>query len=268
MASRRRRKKNPLLTRIFVITVILHAIALPIAAHFGVFKNIKRGNGTSQIVMLTTSLKDQPDQPKEKQKPKQVKDTKKAPSGAKSASKGKSDNLPQPKVVTSGPANGAGGGGDTPSAESGSGKAGQVPNGGKTEPTKTEPAKPEPKPEPEKKPEPKKPDPPKPEPAKPEPEKKPEPQPKKIIEAVVSEAPQPEIPEDLRYDPLDKTLVVEAQIDTGGHPINVEIVTSTGIKELDDVGLETAKKYRFTPATIDGLATEQRVRFKIYFKVE
>lgn len=270
MARRKKRKNNRLLTRIFIVTVVLHAIALPIAAHYGAFKNIRRGMGDARIVMLSTNIKDEPEKPKEKakEKPKQVKDTKKASSGAKSSSKANS-NLPQPKVVTSGPAAGTGGGNGGPSAESGTGVAGKVPDGAKTPPPKTEPeVKKEPTPEPPKTEPIKKSEPPKADPPKTEPAKTPEPKAKKILEAVVAEAPEPEIPDDLRSEPLDKTLIVEAQIDTGGHPTDVTIVSSTGIKDLDRIGVETAKKYRFKPATIDGVATEQHVRFKIFFKVE
>ncbi len=271
MARRRKKKGNPLLMKIFVGTLIFHAIALPIAAHFGAFKNIKRGPGDARIVMLSTSLKDEPEKPKEKPKakPKSVKDTKKAASGAKSSEKAKGSNLPQPKVVTSGPATGDGGGGG-PAAESGTGTAGKVPeapkNGGGTAPTEPKKENPPAEPkttEPEKKPEPKKPDPP-----KVDPPKQPEPKPKKIIEAEVVEAPEPEIPDDLRSEPFEKTLVVEAQIDTGGHPTDISVVTSTGVAELDKIGLDTAKKYRFRPATVDGVVSEQHVRFRIIFKVE
>ena len=268
MARRRKKKGNSLLMRIFLVTLVLHAIALPIAAHYGAFKNLKRGFGDARIVMLSTNIKDQPDKPKEKakEKPKQVKDAKKASNGAKSSAKA-SNNLPQPKVVTSGPAAGIGEG-TGPSAESGTGTAGKVPDAGKPAETKPEPeVKKEPIEPPKSEPT-KKPDPPKIEPVKTEPVKTPEPKAKKLVEAVVAEAPEPEIPDELRSEPLDKTLIVEAQIDTGGHPTDVTVVSSTGVKELDRIGLETAKKYRFKPAPIDGVASEQHVRFKIFFKVE
>lgn len=255
--------------KIFVVTLIFHAIALPVAAHFGAFKNIHRGPGDARIVMLSTSLKDQAEKPEEKPKEKPKKEVKKA-SGGKSEANKASSNLPQPKVVTSGPTSGSGPGGG-PSAESGSGAAGKVPDSGK--PTTTTNKEPEVKKEPEKEPvkpveQPKKPEPPKTDPPKTEPAKPVEPKPKKIIQAEVTEAPQPEIPDDLRSEPLDKVLVVECMVDTGGHPTDLKVVSSTGIKDLDRIGLDTAKKYRFRPATIDGIASEQPVRFKIYFKVE
>jgi protein TonB len=242
--------------------VIVHVIALPIAAHYGAFKNIGKGARDSHIVMLTNSRKESEEHAKEKAKEKKIEHK---TTDSKATDRAKGNNLPQPKVVTSGPSAGAGDNGGA-KAESGSGTAGKVPDGPKSEPKtepKVEPKKePTPDPTPIKKPEPKQPDP------KPEPPKAPEPKSKKIVEATVVDAPEPEIPDELRNEPLDKTLVVEAQIDSGGHPVNVTVSSSTGIKELDRIGIETAKKYRFKPATIDGVATDQRVRFRIFFKVE
>ncbi len=264
MSRRKRRKGNPLLTRILLISVVVHIIALPIAAHYGAFKNIGRGKGDSHIVMLLNNIKDSPERAKEKAK-KEAKKIEHKTSDSKATDKAKGNNLPQPKIVTSGPAAGTGDG-SGPRAESGTGTAGKVPDPGKTAP-KTEPeVKKQPVTEPvvtkKADPEPKK------DPPKTEPSKTPEPKSKKIIEASVLEGPEPEIPDELRNEPLDKTLVVEAQIDSGGHPINVTVSSSTGNKQLDRIGLETAKKYRFRPATVDGVASEQHVRFRIYFKVD
>lgn len=270
MASRRRRKRgNPLLTKILVGTVIAHVIALPILAHFGAFKNIKRGVADTKVVMFATRAVDAPDKVKEKAKPKKAEPTRKASSG-KLSTKSSASSLPQPKLVTSGPSEG--GGGQGPTVESGSGRAGVVPIDNTVKPkspvvtppavkpidpviptkpleVKAEPTKPivpvnveEPKPS--------------------------TPKPKRIVEAETIEAPEPTIPDEFRSEPLDKILVVEADVDSAGHPTNVKITSPTGIAELDRIGLETAKKYRFRPAMIDDVPTDQHVRFKIQFKVE
>ena len=265
MARKRRKKGNPLLTRILVISVVAHAIALPIAAHYGAFKNIGKGVRDSHIVMLANNLKDDPEHAKAKAK-EHVKKIEHKTSDSKATDRAKGNNLPQPKVVTSGLATGPGDE-SGPKAESGTGTAGKVPDGPKTTPKSEPPVEPKKEPVTEPNP-PKKPETPKQTEPKLEPVKPPEPKPKKIVEASVVDAPQPEIPDELRSEPLDKTLVVEAQIDTGGHPSNVSISSSTGIRDLDKIGLETARKYRFKPATVDGIATEQRVRFRIYFKVD
>ena len=105
MARRKRRKGNPLLTRILLISVIVHIIALPIAAHYGAFKNIVRGARDSHIVMLTNSIKESQEHAKEKAKTKKVEHK---TTDSKATDKAKGNNLPQPKVVTSGPATGPG----------------------------------------------------------------------------------------------------------------------------------------------------------------
>src|SRR5579859_7644408 len=54
LIMRRRRRKNNLLTRIIVASVFAHAIALPIAAHYGAFEKLKQEFGASKVVIITT----------------------------------------------------------------------------------------------------------------------------------------------------------------------------------------------------------------------
>ncbi len=255
--------------RILVVSLLAHAIALPILAHFGAFKNIRKSFGDTKVVMFSVPPLENKEKPKEKAKKKADKVAAKKSSGAKSANRSAASNLPQPKVVTSGPAGAGGGGG--PAAVSGTGKAGFVPvvpkpttkgdgggAGAPVAPPVTNPPKPEP---------------PTPEPLKPElpkspPPTAPLPKAKRIVEAVAVESPEPTIPDDLRSEPLDKTLIVEADVDTGGHPTRVTVASSTGIPELDQIGLDTARRYRFRPATVDDVPVDQHVRFRILFKVE
>jgi TonB family protein len=51
-------------------------------------------------------------------------------------------------------------------------------------------------------------------------------------------------------------------------PENIRVATSSGTKELDQIGLDTAKKYRFKAARLGGDPVEGHVRFRIIFKVE
>ena len=266
MARSRRRKSNSLLMRIIGISVLVHIIVLPIAAYFGAFKNIGKGAGESHIVMLTNSTKDSPDKPKTKGKPKKASVTKKS-ANADPQAKTKGSNLPQPKVVTSGPPSGSGTGDGSPTAQSGTGVAGKVPEVPKSTEKKPETPTDNEKPKTPDQPPTKKPDIPKVPESKPESVKEPV-NPVRITQAEVIDSPQPEIPEDLRAEPFEATLVVNATIDETGRPIDVKIATSTGKSELDKIGLETAKKYRFKAALVNGVATEQAVRFKIIFKVE
>ena len=268
MARRRRRKGNPLLAKIMVGAVAAHAVALPVAAHFGAFKRLRQEFGTSRVVMVSLPPVEAA-KPKAKEAKKAAPTVKKSAGTAPKATSAQKTGLPQPKVVaSSGPATGEGGG---PTVDANAaGKAGALPAGAGTAPPPSAVTPPPPSVE-------KRPEPPVPPPAvKPEPppvvEKKPEAPPvvkaRRIVEAVAVESPEPTIPDDLRSEPLDKTLVVEADVDVDGKPTNVRVAASTGIKELDAVGVDTAKRYRFRPATVDDAPTAQHVRFRILFMVE
>jgi protein TonB len=63
-------------------------------------------------------------------------------------------------------------------------------------------------------------------------------------------------------------LVVEADVDTEGKPTNIRVATGTGMKQLDDIGLDTARRYRFRPAKLNDQPVVGHVRFHIIFKVE
>jgi len=273
--ARRRRKKNPLLTRILIVSILAHAIGLPIAARFGAFDKLKKEFGDSRVVMINVP----PDEEKKAIEKTAKKEHKTAPSAKKAASASSHNanaaksNLPQPKMVAA--AGGAGDGNGASVDANGTGKAGELPkdpnagNGGGGAPT-VEPPKVEPKTEPT-------PEPPKVEPKvdpvvtpKPEPPKV-EPKPKKILSASIAFEPprtDNDIPDDLRTEPLSKSMVIEAEVDANGKPTGFSVAQGTGIKELDEAGLVIAKKYRFAPATIDDVPVPGRVRFSIDFKVE
>ena len=52
-----------------------------------------------------------------------------------------------------------------------------------------------------------------------------------------------------------------------GKPVAVRIVMPTGIDELDRVALDTARQWKFRPATRDGQPVEGKVRMHIEFQV-
>ncbi len=257
-----------MLPRIFAVAVGVNAVAVLVAAQFGAFKSIQREFGASKVVLLAPA-----DAPKEKEKPveKTKKEapkpstTKKAPGPANKSTSTPKNRLAQPKVVTG--TGDAAGGGDTPAAAAGGNLApGTLPtnvNGGTkpttpvnndaqpktdTQPTTTKTTVTETKPTTET-------------------TDKPKPEPK-FVECEVIDQPQPDIPDDLRSDELDKEYVAEFVVGPDGNPESVNTVQSTGINELDKVALEAAKKWKFKPATLGGEATTQTVRLKIEFRVQ
>ena len=261
---RKRRKKNPLLMRIIVISIAVHAIALPIAAHYGAFQTLQKEFGKTEVVMIRTPpLEEKKRATKvEKKEKKSHPESKKGPANLKRGSKSAKPNPNQPKVETGAPDNGAGTGATADA--NGTGRAGVLPTGPPTPPpsskdTTAPPPTTTPLPQPT---QPKTTEPPQPPPPPPAPK------PKKIVAVETTYAPEPTIPDDLRYEPFEKTLVVEADVNTQGTPENVKIADSTGSKELDDIGMKTAMAYKFKPATVDDVPVEGHVRFHIIFKVE
>lgn len=276
---RRRRQKNPLLMRIVMISIGLHILALPVLAHFGVLKKVQEKFIETQMVVLP------PPPAVEKQKPVANAEKKTA---RKSASTGKKSaasnahnrlaahrsNLSQPKVIAGAAAGGDGDDGGPTVDANGSGKAGELPtaktdtktgskgdSAGSVVPVKrddTPAAKPEavkvakndvkPAPEPVK-------------------TTAPAPKAPVLTDVEPTYSPQPSIPDDLRTDALDKTFVAEFVVSASGTPSDVKVAQSTGNDELDRLALDTAKKWKFKPATRDGQPIESRIRLHIEFQV-
>lgn len=270
---RRRKQQNPLLMRIVGVSILVHIVALPTLAHFGAFKKIERHFVVARMVVL-------PPPQAEKEKPEVKKARKVArkvtPTAKKSASRAphthqaaQKSNLNQPKVVASAGDGGAGENGEPTVDANGTGKAGQIPTlqadtrppGGSSDtapPKETQP---------------------RPEPTKlaqnalpPKAETPPAPQPEikqvpVFTEAEPIQSPQPTLSDDLRAEALDKTCVAEFTVRADGTPTNVKVSQSTGNDELDRIALETARQWRFKPATRDGQPIESRVRLHIQFQV-
>lgn len=268
----RRRKGNPLLGRIFTISVVVHAIAIPILARFGAFEKIRRELTTSVVTIA-------PPPPAEKEKTIAKKEEKKATpkaakgksSAAKAASAAKA-NLSQPKVVSANGGATGDGGGPTVDPNAGGGAAGVVPkdttkpttNGGTTDNgggATPEPTKPNLTPI-------IKPSPPPVEPPKTDIKPTPTPHVPVLVSAEPIQQVQPDVPDDLLSEPLDKTVVVLAAVSADGVVVEAKVESSSGIGELDAVATASAKKWRFHPAMRDGEPVVGHVRIHIRFKVE
>ncbi len=264
---RRRRQKSPLLGRIIAISVILHVILLPVLGYFGAFKKIGQSLGMTQVIVVPPPVAEKTP-PAAKKTPKVA--AKSEPKGKSAASHAKAAPRPalnQPSVVASrgtGPESDAG----TAVNPNGTGTAGAVPtpvlngngkgdgNGaGSTKPAET-PANPPPPVETTPKPA-----------LTPTPKVEPKPKVPVFAEAEVVEQPRPEIPDELRNDVLNASVVAEFVVRADGSISDVKITRSAGIDQLDRVALETLKKWKFRPATRDGQPTEGRVRLHIDFEV-
>jgi protein TonB len=275
---RRRRQKNPLLGRIIAVSILAHIILLPILAYFGAFKKIQEHFVQTQMVVLPPPevAKEKPIEKKETKVKKTAVASKSKSSASHAQAHTSHSNVPQPHIAV---AAGDKGGDSGPAVEEGNGKAGVVPvdpNAGKpaatTENTKPveQPVKPvvteQPKPEKAVVTAPVKP--------------VEQPKPPAVEMPVAPKAPvftaaapiddsqpKPSIPDDLRSDAIDKTVVVECTVGEDGSPMEVKAVQSTGNNELDRRALDAAKKWRFKPATKDGQPVIGKVRIFIEFQV-
>ena len=263
----RRRKKNPLLMRIILISVAAHAIILPIAAHYGAFDKLKKQFGEARVTLIPLpKAENEKPEPKEKKAKPKINKAKTSTTSAKRSGPAKADPNRQKVVAVNTP----GGEGDGPSIQQGTKTdAGALPTDTKaagtgkqsdagvgpkvdTGPKTTTTTVTTPPPPPVSVPA---------ETVKP----------KHIpvyVEPEQDYCPQPTIPDDLRVDSIDKDFIALFIVGSDGKPTDVKVVQSTGISELDDVALKTAKTWRFKPATLDGAGTESKVKLTIQFRVE
>jgi len=249
--ARRRRAKNNLLPKMIGIAVLINAILLPVLAGLGVFK-AKKGSQNIDVKLIKLPPERKLTQKKPPTK-KIARSKPKPPTSGRHQATHLAQNHPstpnpnQPKVV-------AGvGGKDTgrPTIDNnGTAQPGQV----TTQPAPTPPIAdntsppaptPQPPPAPETKPAP---------PATP-------PAPV-YVEAEPLTQPQPDVPDDLAGQDLHATFWGLFTIHPDG-AVDVKMVKSTGISELDEAALGAARKWTFKPATKDGSPIESYRRLRI-----
>ena len=266
---RRRQKGVPLLWKIVGVSVLVHIIALPILARFGVFQKVERQFTDVQMVTLPTPEAEKPrPAPKEpvKKTPKVAAAKRSTAEHPRSAS-ARQNNLSQPKVVV---AQGGPGGGDSggPTVDSnGSGAAGALPTEVAPTPSPAPsaalgpspaPATPAPAPTPSAAPI---------ATPSPVPTPSPTPRPPTFTEAVPIDTPKPTLPDSLRSDTLDRTTVAEFVVGTDGAPVEIRVVQSAGMDDLDKLAMDAARQWRFKPATRDGVPVQSTVRLHVAFQV-
>jgi TonB family protein len=249
---RRRRQKNPLLGKMIGVAVLINAILLPILASLGVFHAGRQHLQMVQLVSLP-KLPPKPPVPKNKvaKKPPHAhphQDTHVAKSGADHPSR---PNPNAPKVVASASTGGSGG---NDVDNSGTGKAGVVPQQPTAPPTPVQPAPtpvtptPAPTPTPVVTP-----------PAPPAPVHVP------VVEAasVVKEI-NPVIPDDFGVDQAPPPVEAVFTIKPDG-TASISDIQSSGNPQLDGLVLDAVKRWTFKPATKDGVPMESYLRLKVEF---
>lgn len=275
---RRRRRHNPLLAKTLAASILINIILLPILAKFGAFKKVESELIHITMVQVPPPVQEHP-QPKEAKKPKKA-----VPKHITHQAKTHALPHPQqplhtppsnlPKVVAaSGPGSGTG-----PAINNtGTGVAGQVPKpatASSTPPPQPKPTPPPPQQKPEQQPAPsQKPT----EVATAKPSPLPTPLPQTMPQPVftlaepalpLSEEPQPQIPDDLRTEPLDTTCVVEVTVTPDGDVASANILQSSGHDTLDQLALNAARHWKFRPATRNGTPVASTARLHFHFEVD
>jgi protein TonB len=266
---RRRRQKNPLILRLTIIAILIHIAALPVLAHFGALKKLERHFVETRMVVLPPTHVEHEKQEVRRETHTSHSMHRASASNSHTRQAGHARNYNAPKVVaaTGGP---DGEGDEDNSVEQGTLKPGELPTAPKQpaaapaqkSETQTQQA------------------PPSTEAVAPKEASKPAPAPPSVpaaapapphtpvfSDAAVLDAPKAVIPDDLRRDALDKTVITELTVMPDGSVTDVKVVQSAGSDELDRIALETARQYRFKPAERDGAPVESRIRLHIEFQV-
>jgi protein TonB len=249
---RRRRRQNPLLIKTIGVGVIVTILVLPILAELGVFKTLHEEYVETQLINLPPP----PPQPKEMpaKAKKRVHPHVEAHRGAKMARATKAATVPVHVQAAQAPA-GQVGSGDNSIVNNSGGAVGVVPGGNANgtgipapappppiAPVHTQPAPPV------------------------VPPATPAPKPDVILEAQPTSQPLPVIPDDLLDSDIDTTFFGYFTIHADGST-DVKMVQGTGNSILDRLAMDAAKKWKFDPATKNGVPVDSYRRLQVQFVV-
>jgi TonB family protein len=79
--------------------------------------------------------------------------------------------------------------------------------------------------------------------------------------------PEPVIPSHLLEEGFQSFCIAKFKIEPNGLS-TVKLDTSSGSDEVDELALQTLRRWRFKPATMDGAPVEGTKRIKVEFKVD
>ncbi|MFT5468075.1 MAG: protein TonB [Verrucomicrobiales bacterium] len=90
----------------------------------------------------------------------------------------------------------------------------------------------------------------------------------KVIAARPRRTPSPVYPSSARKGGIEGTVVCHLMIDVSGKVEEVKLVSSSGNAALDEAAIQGVGKWKFTPATRDGVAIASTLRAPIAFRLQ
>jgi protein TonB len=86
-------------------------------------------------------------------------------------------------------------------------------------------------------------------------------------DAVAVEAPRPEIPAELHEQCFKSCCIARFLIKDDGK-YSVKLISSSGSEQEDDIALDTLRRWKFKPASVDGKPVESSRRIRVEFQVD
>ena len=80
-------------------------------------------------------------------------------------------------------------------------------------------------------------------------------------------APEPVIPEHLHEECFKSCCIAKFLVKPNG-TTSVQLISTSGSEEVDEITLETLRRWKFKPATLDGAPVEGSKKVQVEFKVE
>jgi TonB family protein len=85
-------------------------------------------------------------------------------------------------------------------------------------------------------------------------------------QAEIISSPQPAIPSQVQEEGCSASCVARFSIEPNGK-VQVKLLTSSGSDEIDDITLNTLRRWKFKPAMLDGKPVASTRRVKVEFEI-
>jgi len=86
-------------------------------------------------------------------------------------------------------------------------------------------------------------------------------------DAKAVEAPRPEIPAELHEQCFKSCCIARFLIKDDGK-YSVKLISSSGSDQVDDIALDTLRRWKFKPALLDGKPVESSRKIRVEFQVD